>query len=78
MHHVCGRSFSFFLDELPQHPARSGNLVAGLFLWRWKGGFYNDGRFATLKDVLDHYDRNFKLGLNDQEEGELIEYLKSL
>jgi len=35
-------------------------------------------RPATLKDVLAHYDRNFKLGLSDREKAELIEYLKSL
>ena len=38
----------------------------------------HDGRFATLKDVLDHYDRNFKLELTDREKSELVEYLKSL
>jgi len=43
-----------------------------------KGGFYHDGRFATLNDVVDHYDRHFTLSLSDQEKRELIEYLKSL
>ena len=37
-----------------------------------------DGRFATLKDVLEHYDGHFKLGLSAQEKVELTEYLKSL
>jgi len=26
-----------------------------------KGGFYHDGRFATLRDVVDHYDGHFNL-----------------
>ena len=43
-----------------------------------KGGFYHDGRFATLMDVVNHYDRHFRLRLADQEKGDLIEYLKSL
>jgi cytochrome c peroxidase len=43
-----------------------------------KGGFYHDGRFATLQDVVEHYNGHFGLGLNDQEKRELIEYLKSL
>jgi len=43
-----------------------------------KGGFYHDGRFATLRDVVDHYDRFFKLGLNEQEKGDLVKYLLSL
>jgi len=43
-----------------------------------KGGFYHDGRFATLSDVVDHYDNHFTLKLTDQEKRDLIEYLKSL
>jgi cytochrome c peroxidase len=27
------------------------------------GGFYHDGRFATLGDVVNHYDKLMKLGL---------------
>ena len=43
-----------------------------------KGGFYHDGRFATLADVVEHYDSYFKIGLNDQERSDLVEYLKSI
>ena len=43
-----------------------------------KGGFYHDGRFATLPDVIDHYNAHFKLGLNENEIKDLAEYLKSL
>jgi hypothetical protein len=43
-----------------------------------KGGFYHDGRFATLNDVVDHYNDHFVLGLTEQEKRDLIEYLKSL
>jgi cytochrome c peroxidase len=43
-----------------------------------KGGFYHDGRFKTLADVVGHYNRHFKLNLGEQERRELIEYLKSL
>ncbi len=42
------------------------------------GGFYHDGRFATLSDVVNHYDAHFGLGLTDQEKDDLTEYLKSL
>ena len=45
---------------------------------RAKGGFYHDGRFATLGDVVDHYDSFMKLGLTTAEKGDLVEYLKSL
>lgn len=43
-----------------------------------QGGFYHDGRFATLAEVADHYDRFFGLGLTATEKADLIEYLKSL
>jgi hypothetical protein len=43
-----------------------------------KGGFYHDGRFATLNDVVEHYNVTRKLGLTDQEKRDLIEFLKSL
>jgi hypothetical protein len=48
-------------------------------LWtHLKGGFYHDGRFATLRDVVTHYDTQFGLHLSEQEKTDLVEYLKSL
>ena len=48
-------------------------------LWsRSKGGFYHDGRFATLLDVVNHYDRRFALRLTREQKADLVEYLKSL
>jgi mono/diheme cytochrome c family protein len=48
-------------------------------LWtHTKGGFYHDGRFSTLLDVVNHYDGFFKLGLSPDEKSDLVEYLKSL
>jgi len=48
-------------------------------LWtHTKGGFYHDGRFATLEDVIDHYDQTFDLHLTEQNRQDLVEYLKSL
>jgi cytochrome c peroxidase len=43
-----------------------------------KGGFYHDGRFATLSDVVQHYDKHFGLKLTDREKDDLIAYLKSI
>jgi hypothetical protein len=51
--------------------------LKGLFT-HTKGGFYHDGRFATLGDVVDHYGGLFKSGLVAQEKADLVEYLKSL
>jgi hypothetical protein len=43
-----------------------------------KGGFYHDGRFATLLDVVEHYDDFMSLDLSNSEKTDLVEYLKSL
>jgi hypothetical protein len=67
---------SFQADRSPTLMYRTAPL-AGLWTHQ-KGGFYHDGRFATLPAVVEHYDRSFRLGLTDQEKGELVEYLKSL
>lgn len=48
-------------------------------LWtHTKGGFYHDGRFATLLDVVNHYDAVKGLELTEAEKQDLVEYLKSL
>jgi cytochrome c5 len=48
-------------------------------LWsHTKGGFYHDGRYATLGQVVDHYDSCFNLNLSAGEKSDLVEYLKSL
>jgi cytochrome c peroxidase len=51
--------------------------LKGLFT-HIKGGFYHDGRFATLADVVNHYNSFFNSGLVAQEKNDLVEYLKSL
>ena len=51
--------------------------LKGLFAHQ-KGGFFHDGRFATLHDVVDHYDILFGTALTDAEKTDLVEYLKSL
>ena len=67
---------SFQADRSPTHMYRTAPL-AGLWTHQ-KGGFYHDGRFATLSEVVEHYNSHFGLGLWDHEKSELIEYLKSL
>ena len=48
-------------------------------LWtHGKGGYYHDGRFATLRDVVAHYDDHLGLGLSAGEVRDVVEYLKSL
>jgi hypothetical protein len=48
-------------------------------LWTHQtGGFYHDGRFATLLDVVNHYNNFKRLNLSEQEKRDLVELLKSL
>ena len=48
-------------------------------LWTHQtGGFYHDGRFATLLDLINHYNRLGQLSLNERDKRDLVEYLKSL
>jgi hypothetical protein len=66
----------FQADRSPTHRYRTTPLKG---LWAHeKGGFYHDGRFATLGDVVDHYNRFFKLRLTSGEKRDLVQYLKSL
>jgi hypothetical protein len=67
---------SFQADRSPTHMYRTAPL-AGLWSHQ-KGGFYHDGRFPSLREVVDHYDSFLGLKLTEQEKRELIEYLKSL
>jgi hypothetical protein len=67
---------SFQADRSPDLRYRTSPLKG---LWtHTKGGFYHDGRFATLLDVVNHYDTLFSLNLTDGEKSDLVEYLKSL
>ena len=67
---------SFQADRSPDERYRTAPLKG---LWtHTKGGFYHDGRFPTLRAVLDHYDAHFSLGLSAQEKADLAEYLKSI
>jgi cytochrome c peroxidase len=51
--------------------------LAGLWT-HMAGGFYHDGRFPTLADVVGHYNIQFGLGLTVEEINDLVEYLKSI
>ncbi|HWP35368.1 MAG TPA: hypothetical protein VNM66_07220 [Thermodesulfobacteriota bacterium] len=66
----------FQANRAPDRRYRTSPLKG---LWsHQKGGFYHDGRFATLADVVRHYDAHFRLSLTDDEVRDLVEYLKSI
>ena len=51
--------------------------LRGLFAHA-KGGYYHDGRFATLADVVAHYNVALALDLSSAESADVVEFLKSL
>jgi hypothetical protein len=66
----------FQANRAPDRRYRTSPLKG---LWtHQKGGFFHDGRFATLVDVINHYNQFFGLGLSGSESNDLAEYLKSL
>ena len=67
---------SFQADRSPTHMYRTAPL-AGLWSHQ-KGGFYHDGRFATLLDVVNHYDAQLNLNLSSAQKDDLVEYLKGI
>jgi hypothetical protein len=67
---------SFQADRSPDHRYRTAPLKG---LWtHTSGGFFHDGRFATLDAVVEHYDRLFTLRMNASDKGDLVQYLLSL
>jgi hypothetical protein len=67
---------SFQADRSPDSRYRTAPLKG---LWtHQKGGFYHDGRFATLLDVVEHYEQTFNLDLSEQNKNDLVQYLLSL
>jgi len=67
---------SFQADRAPDHRYRTAPI--GALFTHSKGGFYHDGRFAALIDVVDHYNTCLSLGLTSGEKSDLIQYLLSL
>jgi hypothetical protein len=67
---------SFQADRSPDGRYRTAPLKG---IWtHTKGGFYHDGRFATLEDVILHYNTFLGLALTPQEVTDLAEFLMSL
>ena len=51
--------------------------LRGMFA-KANGGFYPDGKFSTLNEVVNHYNNHFNLELSPSEQQDLVEYLKAL
>jgi mono/diheme cytochrome c family protein len=66
----------FQADRSPDGKYRTTPLAGRLF--KRTRGFFHDGRFATLLDVVNHFDAFQKLGLTEDDKRDLVEYLKSI
>lgn len=67
---------SFIADRSPTLSYRTTPLGG---LWaRETGDYYHDGRFATVENVIAHYDDVFSLGLSASKITDLAAFLKSL
>jgi hypothetical protein len=69
------------IDDFQANRAPDGRYRTAPLKGLWthtRGGFYHDGRFATLADVIRHYDQHFSLGLSDSQRADLEQYLRSL
>jgi hypothetical protein len=65
--------------QAERSPTKSYRTTPLRGLWsHQKGGFYHDGRFPKLEDVIEHYDGHFKLQLNDAEKKDLVQFLMGL
>jgi hypothetical protein len=65
---------SFQADRSPSTMYRTAPL-AGLWTHQ-KSGVYHDKRFATLRDVVNHYDSHLNLNLTNEDKSALVQYLK--
>jgi mono/diheme cytochrome c family protein len=66
----------FEADRSPDGKYRTTPLAGRLF--KRTRGFFHDGRFPTLLDVVNHFDSFEKLGLTDDEKQDLVQYLRSI
>jgi hypothetical protein len=69
------------IDDFQAKRSPEGTYVTQGLKGLWshsKRGFYHDGRFATLMDVVNHYNDCKSLSLSEGEKNDLVEYLKSL
>lgn len=74
-----GREIGINGFQARRSPERGYRTAPLKGLWtHTQGGFYHDGRFSTLTEVVRHYDRTFELELTEAETADLVEYLKSL
>ena len=66
----------FQAERSPDGKYRTTPLAGRLY--KRTRGYFHDGRFSTLAEVVNHFDRFQRLGLSQAEKNDLVEYLKSI
>ena len=66
----------FEAERSPDGKYRTTPLAGRLY--KRTRGFFHDGRFPMLMDIVNHFTGVQKLALTDSEKNDLVEYLKSI
>ena len=68
-----------FTDHL-QHQVGSGGFFKTPTLLNadFNGPYFHDGRFTTYGQVVNHFDREFDLGLSEQGKADIVAYLTAI
>jgi cytochrome c peroxidase len=75
----CHLPSGAFVDHR-QHDVGSGGLYKTPTLLNadFNAPYFHDARFTTLDQVVDYFDRSFRLGFSAQDQADLVAYLKAI
>ena len=75
----CHPPAGAFVDHV-QHDVGSGGLykTPSLLNANFNAPYFHDGRYDSVDQVVDHFDRTYQLGLSAQDRGDLIAYLRAV
>jgi hypothetical protein len=75
----CHRPDALFADR-QLHDIGSGGIYKTPTLLNadFSAPYFHDGRFADFGQVVDYFDRTYRLDLKDSEKGDLVAYLKAV
>ena len=76
---VCHVPSGAFVDHR-QHDVGSGGLykTPTLLNANFNAPYFHDGRYDSFDQVVDHFDRDFELGLSAQDRADLVAYLRAV
>lgn len=76
---TCHIPSAGFVDHR-QHDVGSGSMFKTPTLLNadFNAPYFHDGRYDTYTQVVEHFDRQFRLGLSPQDRADLVAYLKAV